>query len=377
MKKRILVTGGAGFIGSHLVDILIEEKECNVIVFDSLEEQVHGKRTKPPSYLNEKAEFIYGSVSDYNKLEELIKRSDIVFHLAAKVGVGQSMYQVKEYIENNIFGTANLLDILANSEHDIKKLIVASSNTVYGEGKYNCENCGIVFPKLRTMDQLKTKDWELNCPKCGKKVEPLLSDETTPFDPSSIYAFSKQAQEQSSLLISETYGIKTTILRFFLVYGSRQALSNPYTGVCAIFGTRLFSRNPPIIFEDGYQTRDFVNVKDICQALILSMEKDAANGEIFNVGTGIPISIKEVAEILSEKINPDLKPIYNQQYRVGDIRHCIADISKIKAKLGYKPTIPFKEGIDEVLNWIQSSVNNFQDNSNKAIEILKEKSLLK
>ncbi len=377
MKKRILVTGGAGFIGSHLVDTLIEEKECNVIVFDSLEEQVHGKRTKAPSYLNEKAEFILGSVSDYNKLEELIKRSDIVFHLAAKVGVGQSMYQVKDYIENNILGTANLLDILANSEHDIKKLIVASSNTVYGEGKYSCDDCGIVFPKLRTMDQLKTKEWELLCPKCGKKVEPLLSNETTPFDPSSIYAFSKQAQEQSSLLIGETYGIKTTILRFFLVYGSRQALSNPYTGVCAIFGTRLLSGKPPIIFEDGHQTRDFVNVQDVCQALILAMEKNAANGEIFNVGTGIPITIKDVAEILSEKINPDLKPIYNQQYRVGDIRHCIADISRIKVKLGFRPTIPFKEGIDEVLNWIQSSANNFQDNFTKAIDILKDKGLLK
>jgi len=291
--------------------------------------------------------------------------------------VGQSMYQVKEYIESNILGTANLIDILANSEHDIKKLIVASSNTVYGEGKYSCDDCGIVFPKLRTMDQLKTKDWELLCPKCGKKVKPLLSDETTPLDPSSIYAFSKQAQEQSSLLIGETYGIETTILRFFLVYGSRQALSNPYTGVCAIFSTRLFSGKPPIIFEDGHQTRDFVNVKDVCQALILAMEKNAANGEIFNIGTGIPISIKRIAEILSEKINPDLKPIYNQQYRVGDIRHCIADISKIKSKLGYRPTIQFKEGIDEVLNWIQSSANNFQDNFTKAIDILKDKGLLK
>ena len=377
MKERILITGGAGFIGSHLVDILFKEKECEIIVFDSLEEQVHGKRKDPPHYLNEKAEFVHGSVNDYNKLEELIKRSDIIFHLAAKVGVGQSMYQVKDYIESNILGTANLLDILANSEHDIKKLIIASSNTIYGEGKYRCKNCGIVFPKLRTINQLKTKDWELNCPKCSKKVEPVLSDESTPFNPSSIYGFSKQAQEQSSKLIGDTYGINTSILRFFLVYGSRQALSNPYTGVCTIFAMRLLNGKPPIIFEDGYQSRDFVNVKDICQALILAMEKNAANGEIFNVGTGIPITIKEVAEILSEKLNPDLKPINNHQYRVGDIRHCIADISKIKAKLGYKPTIQFKEGVDEVLNWIQKSANIFQDKSTKAINILKEKGLLK
>lgn len=377
MKKKILITGGAGFIGSHLVDKLIEEKEHEVTVIDSLEEQVHGKRSKPPNYFNKKAEFIHSSIIDYNKLEDLIKRNDIIFHLAAKVGVGQSMYQVRDYIENNVLGTGNLLNIIANSEHDVEKLIIASSNTVYGEGKYICEECGIVFPKLRTTDQLRTKDWEISCPKCRKKVNPLLTDETTPFDPSSIYALTKQAQEQTSLLIGETYGINTTILRFFLVYGSRQALSNPYTGVCAIFGARLLSGKPPIIFEDGQQTRDFVNVKDICQALILAMEKNAANGEIFNVGTGIPIAIKEVAEILSEKINPDLKPIYNQQYRVGDIRHCIADISKINDKLGYRPTIPFKEGIDELINWINKSVNTFQDNSTKAIEILKDKGLLK
>lgn len=377
MKHKILVTGGAGFIGSHLVDKLIEEKGHEVTIIDILEEQVHGKTKKPPNYLNSKAEFIHGSVTNYKKLKELVKEHEIIYHLAAMVGVGQSMYMIKKYLEHNILGTANLLDILANSEHDVKKLVIASSNTVYGEGKYNCRKCGVVYPQLRMQKQLRKKDWNINCPKCGLKVQTLFTDEDTPFNSSSIYAFSKQAQEQTSLLIGDTYGINTIILRFFLVYGPRQALSNPYTGVCSIFSSRLIKGKPPIVYEDGLQSRDFVNVKDVCQALVLAMEKKAAKGEIFNVGSGTPISIKEVAEIITEKINPILRPIYNQQYRVGDIRHCIADISKIKNKLGFKPTISFKEGIDKFLTWIKPQVDNIQDSSQKAIQELKEKGLLK
>ncbi|MFX0186826.1 MAG: NAD-dependent epimerase/dehydratase family protein [Candidatus Hodarchaeota archaeon] len=377
MTKKILVTGGAGFIGSHLVDKLINEMGHQVTVIDILEEQVHGKTNKPPDYLNKDALFIHGSITDIKTLKELVKDNEIIFHLAAMVGVGQSMYQIKKYIKHNILGTANLLEIIANSEHNVQKLVIASSNTVYGEGKSKCTKCGIIFPKLRTKTQLKDKDWENKCHICGMKVDPLLTDETAPLDPSSIYAYSKQAQEQICLLIGDTYGINTTILRFFLVYGSRQALSNPYTGVCAIFCTRLFQGKPAIVYEDGLQSRDFVNVNDICQALILAIEKEAANGEIFNVGSGMPITIKEVAEIITEKINPNLKPIYNQQYRIGDIRHCLADISKIKSKLGYYPTINFKEGIDELITWIKPQIDKFQDKSQLAMDKLREKGLLK
>jgi dTDP-L-rhamnose 4-epimerase len=377
MSKNILITGGAGFIGSHLCDALINQKSHHITVFDILEEQVHGKVKKPPSYLNKNVEFIRGSVTDYKKLKEVIKEKEIIYHLAAMVGVGQSMYEIKNYVDNNILGTANLLDILINSEHNVKKLIIASSNTIYGEGKSKCDKCGIVFPKIRTLEQLKKKDWENKCPICDSKVETLLTDEDTPFNPSSIYALSKQSQEQMSLLIGNTYDINTTILRFFLVYGPRQSLSNPYTGVCAIFSSRLFNNLPPIVFEDGLQSRDFVNVQDICQALILAMEKPEACGEIFNVGSGMPITIKEVAEIISNKINPKLKPIYNDHFRVGDIRHCLADISKIKSKLGYKPMINFKEGIDELLQWIKPEVKRIPDNSQKALNELREKGLLK
>ncbi len=377
MAKRVLVTGGAGFIGSHLVDKLIDERDLEVTVLDLLEEQVHGNIDKPPDYLNKGAIFLKGSVTDYGKLEELVGENDIIFHLAAMVGVSQSMYQIKKYIDNNILGVANLLDILANKNHSVEKVVIASSNTVYGEGKSKCGNCGIFFPKLRVNQQLEMKNWEINCPSCGQKSESILTDEIAPFNSSSIYALSKQVQEEMGLMIGSTYGINTTILRFFLVYGSRQAPSNPYTGVCSIFSSRLLRGKPPIIFEDGKQSRDFVNVDDVCQALLLSINKKEANGEIFNVGTGLPITIKEIAETITEKINPSLKPIYNTQYRVGDIRHCVADISKIKNKLGYKPSITFEKGIDEFIDWIRTQKDSIQKHSQKAMEELKEKGLLK
>jgi len=377
MTRKVLITGGAGFIGSHLVDKLIEQKGYQVSILDNLEEQVHGKTNKPPSYLSKSSLFFKGSVTDYKKLEELVKENEIIFHLAAIVGVGQSMYQIKKYVDNNIRGLANLFDILVNSEHNVKKVIIASSNTVYGEAKSQCNKCGVIFPKLRSLNQLKRKDWELNCPKCGSKVKPLLTDENSPLNPSSIYAFSKQTQENLGLIIASTYGINTTVLRFFLVYGPRQSLSNPYTGVCSIFTIRAIYGKSPIIFEDGNQTRDFINVDDICQALILAMEKNAANGEIFNVGTGTPIKIKELAEIIIKKINPKLKPLYTQQFRIGDIRHSVADISKIKNKLGFSPNITFKEGINDLIEWVKIQKKDIQEPSQKAMKELKEKGLLK
>ena len=377
MTHKILVTGGAGFIGSHLVDELISNHH-EVTVVDKLEEQVHGKTNNPPSYLNSNTKFIKETVVNYSKLENLIKDHEIIYHLAADVGVGQSMYEISKYIKNNILGTANLLDILVNSDHKVKKVIIASSNTIYGEGKYECDNCGTVYPDLRPLRQLKKKEWEVKCPTCDEFVKPLLTDEETPFNSSSIYALSKQVQEQMDMMICNTYGINTTALRFFLVYGPRQSLSNPYTGVCAIFSSRLFSGKNPLVFEDGLQTRDFVNVKDICQALILAMEKNSANGEVFNVGSGKSITIKRVAEILSEKINPELSPVYNNQYRVGDIRHCVADISKIKNQLGYDPKIDFEDGIDDLINWIKNNELNYSDNEEeRAFTELKKKGLLK
>ncbi|MHA1844478.1 MAG: GDP-mannose 4,6-dehydratase [Promethearchaeota archaeon] len=377
MQKKILITGGAGFIGSHLVDELLNQKNHQITVLDSLEEQVHGKTKKPPKYLSDKCNFIFGSVLNYSLMKELLKNHEVVYHLAAMVGVGQSMYEIKKYTDVNIQGTANLLNIIANEDHSIKKLIIASSNTVYGEGKTCCPNCGIIYPKLRNETQLMQKQWELTCPTCGSLLKPEFTDESTPFNPSSVYALSKQVQEQMGLLIGKTYGINTTILRFFLVYGSRQSLSNPYTGVCAIFASRLLNNKPPIVFEDGLQTRDFVHVKDICQGLILAMEKKAARGQIFNLGSGVPITIKKVAETMTKKINPKIHPIYNQNYRIGDIRHCVADISKVKKMLGYKPNYTFEKGIEDLIEWIKLQTIPSKGISNKALEELSNKGLIK
>lgn len=377
MTKRILITGGGGFIGSNLTDFLINRFNHEVVVYDNLDHQVHGENCNVPDSLNKKAKFIHGSVNNYNKFEELVKENDIVVHLAAKVGVTQSMYQINEYTDNNILGIANLFNILVNTEHNVKKVVIASSNTVYGEGKSLCGNCGVFFPNLRHTNQLKEKDWEINCPQCGTKAKPLLTDENTPYNSTSIYALSKEVQEEMCLMISKTYGINITILRLFLVYGPKQALSNPYTGVCSIFSTRLLNGNYPIVFEDGLQSRDFVNVKDVCKAISLSMNSKLANGEVFNVGTGIPITIKEVAETITRNINPKLKPFYSQQYRVGDIRHCAADISKIKSTLGYEPKISFKQGVEDYINWIKTQGSNIQDKTDIAFKEFKQKNLLK
>jgi dTDP-L-rhamnose 4-epimerase len=374
--KKILILGGAGFIGSHLVDNLISLGH-EVIVYDNLEPQVHGLISNPPEYLAKNIEFVYGDIRDKDKLKKVVQDVDIIYHLAAMVGVGQSMYQIEKYYDVNIQGTAKLCDILVNEEHNVKKLIVASSMSTYGEGGYSCDNCGVIYPRIRKKTQLERKEWEIICKNCGGIAKPIPTTEDKPQDCTSIYALTKKEQEKMSLLIGDTYGIDTIALRLFNVYGSRQALSNPYTGVCAIFSTRLLCGNSPIIYEDGNQTRDFVHVNDICQALILSMEKVNARNDVFNVGTGIPIKIVDIAKILAEEINPEIQPMITHNFRFGDIRHCFSDISKIKAKLDYKPKYSFKEGVKELIEWVKLQQGKVKDKTPKANEELKEKGLIK
>ncbi|MHA1268779.1 MAG: SDR family NAD(P)-dependent oxidoreductase [Candidatus Helarchaeota archaeon] len=354
---KILVTGGCGFIGSHLVDKLLE-KDYYVRILDNLDAQVHGKDRKKPDYLNDRAELIIGDIRSPEDVKKAIQDIDIIFNLASAVGVGQSMYQIKHYIDVNTHGTSNLMDIIVNSENCVKKIIVASSMSIYGEGAYYCEKEDkIIFPRIRAIENLKKHEWELKCPNCGNTLRPIPTNEEKPLYSNSIYAQSKRHQEEITLLIGKTYNIPAVALRFFNVYGTRQALSNPYTGVCAIFSSRILNNNPPIIFEDGNQTRDFIFVDDIVQSLILAMQKSAANYNYYNVGTGNPISILEVAEILINLIKPNLKPIIKNQFRKGDIRHCYPDISKIKRDLNFNPKSNFQTGIGAIIPWIKSQTN--------------------
>jgi len=363
MSKKVLVTGGAGFIGSHLVDRLVELGH-KVRVFDSLEPQVHGSSQSIPKYLREKCEFIEADIRNRKQLKEALEEIEVIFHQAAVVGVGQSMYQVHKYVEVNTLGTANLLDILVNEKHNVEKVIIASSMSVYGEGKYQCDNCGKVYPKLRPLEQLKKREWEMRCPLCGKSVEGIPTHEEKPLYPTSVYAISKRDQEEICLTIGRAYDIPTVALRYFNVYGPRQALSNPYTGVAAIFSARIKNRHNPVIFEDGLQGRDFIHVRDIVQANILAMEKEEANFEVFNVGMGRKLTILDMANILIKKLGKDeLHPEIVSKYREGDIRHCYADISKIKEKLGYKPEVKFEDGILDLIDWVkkEEAIDRFEE----------------
>ncbi|MFX1293616.1 MAG: SDR family NAD(P)-dependent oxidoreductase [Promethearchaeota archaeon] len=358
MKKiqNILVTGGAGFIGSHLIDTLIN-KGYNVKVVDNLEPQVHGASQQIPVYLNKKVDFILGDIRDLEVIQRSIEDVDAIYHFAASVGVGQSMYQIDKYVSINTQGTARLFDFLVNRENDVQKIIIASSMSIYGEGKYECQNCGIVFPPLRDIDSLKSKQWELKCLTCGSTLKRLPTDESKPLYPNSIYAQSKRHQEEMALLIGKNYGIPTVVLRFFNVYGTRQSLSNPYTGVCAIFSSRLKNNNPPIIYEDGLQTRDLIHISDIVAANILALEKQAANFEIFNVGSGTAITILDIAKILIQLMQIQVKPKIVNQFRKGDIRHCYANITKIRNKLGFKPKIKIQDGFKDLIDWVNAQIS--------------------
>ncbi len=371
MSKKILVTGGAGFIGSFIVDKLIEEGH-DVRIFDNLEPQVH--QGKFPNYVNKKAEFIQGDVLDYEALKKAIEDVEVIFHESAMVGVGQSMYQVRRYVAANTLGTANLLDILVNTNHDVKKILVAASMSSYGEGSYECKDCGVVYPKLRTEQQMAKHDWEIRCTECGKVTKPIPTKETKPLESNSIYAITKKDQEEMFLNIGKTYGLPAVALRYFNVYGPRQSLNNPYTGVAAIFMTRIKNDNSPVVFEDGLQTRDFVNVKDIAAANISAMKSKNADFEVFNVGGENPRTIKEIAEVIARLYGKDIKPTIVNKFRKGDVRHCFADISKIKNGLGWKPSVSFEQGMLELIRWAETEES--VDMVDKATNELKERGLV-
>ncbi|MFC4874026.1 NAD-dependent epimerase/dehydratase family protein [Negadavirga shengliensis] len=351
--KRILIIGGAGFIGSHLTDELIREGYA-VRILDNLSPQVH-EGGKLPSYLNKNTEFFYGDVRDPIVLKRVLKGVDAVFHLAAKVGVGQSMYQIRSYTETNNLGTATLLEALV--DHPVQKLIVASSMSIYGEGLYLDSKSGNTLDNCRRdLSALKEGIWDIH-DHTGSLLEPLPVNEEKKPNLSSVYALSKYDQERLCMMVGEAYNIPTTALRFFNVYGTRQSLSNPYTGVLAIFASRLLNDHPPLIFEDGLQLRDFVHVKDVARACLLSLESESVNGEAINIGSGQKYTVRYIADTLA-KIMDKTSVGYQltATYRKGDIRHCFADISKAAGLLGYSPQISLEDGLQELSEWLRTQL---------------------
>jgi dTDP-L-rhamnose 4-epimerase len=355
MAERVLITGGAGFVGSHLADALAAAGH-DVVLFDNLEPQVHGEGATRPAYLDPAHRLERGDIRDAQALAPLVREADVVFHLAALVGVGQSMYQVRRYTDVNAVGMATLLEVLSGERTSlhVRKLLVASSMSIYGEGAYACAACGRVAPRLRTVEQLSAGQWEMRCPRCGAELQPLPTDEDKPLNPTSIYAINKRDHEEMALAFGHAYALPAVALRFFNIYGSRQALSNPYTGVAAIFSGRMLAGQAPLIYEDGGQLRDFVHVSDIVQACCLAMTNPAADYQVLNVGTGQPTSVLQVGEHLARELGWTGGFEIVRKFRAGDIRHCFADITRIRESIGYAPRVQFEDGVHELVRWVST-----------------------
>ena len=343
MAEHVLVTGGAGFIGSHLADELLRSGH-RVRVLDSLVEQVHGQAQRP-DYLDEEAELIAGDVRDADVLRSALEGVDSVVHLAARVGVGQSMYEPAEYAAANTAGTGVLLEALL--DHPVRKLVVASSMSIYGEGAYEPAPA-----QERTREQLERGDWDPRGPN-GEQLEPVPTPETKEPSLASIYALTKYDQERMCLLYGTAYDVPAVALRFFNVYGPRQALSNPYTGALAIFASRLLNDRAPVVYEDGDQRRDFVNVADVARACRLALERDGADGQPVNVGSGRSTSVLEIAEALAALLGKEIEPDVPGKFRAGDIRHCFADVTRAREALGFEAEVPFEQGLAELAEWLE------------------------
>ena len=373
--KNILITGGAGFIGSNLALKLIE-KGYKVTVLDNLSPQIHTSNSPLYDSIKDKVRFIKGTVLSYDDWKNALEEIDVVVHLAAETGTGQSMYEIEKYTDVNIKGTSIFLDILANEKHSVKKMIVASSRAIYGEGKYECSSCGIVYPNERKDEDMSKGDFTVKCPTCNANAKLLATDENSKIHPSSIYGITKQVQEQMFMVMGKTLNIPALVFRYQNVYGAGQSLSNPYTGILSIFSTRIKNGNDINIFEDGKESRDFVYIDDVVDATILGIEKDEANYEVFNVGLGLAIDVNKVASTLVKEYKSNSKISISGNYRLGDIKDNYADLTKIQTKLGFKPKVSFEEGIKRFTKWVNAQ-EVVEDQYEKSINEMKEKGLYK
>lgn len=375
---KILITGGAGFIGSSLALKLIE-KGHSVVILDNMSKQIHGENFETSELYNRikgKVKFILGSVEKKEDWEKSLKDVEIIVHLAAETGTGQSMYEINKYIEVNIKGTSEMLNFLTNEKHKVKKIIIASSRAIYGEGEYICQKHGVVYPKEREEKYMMKKDFEVKCPICDITVVTKATTEESKKHPSSIYGFTKQAQEEMCMIVGKSLNIPVVAYRYQNVYGPGQSLKNPYTGILSIFSTRIKNGNNINIFEDGQESRDFVYIDDVVEATILGIEKEEANYQSFNVGTGEKITVQKVAEILKEKYKSDVEITISGNYRLGDIRHNYSDLTKIKEMLGFTPKINFETGIEKFAKWVETQKIE-EDNYEKSVEEMKIKGLYK
>jgi dTDP-L-rhamnose 4-epimerase len=372
-SERILVTGGAGFIGSHLVERLVAGGR-EVRVLDSLEPQAHPDGA---AYRNDGAEYVEGSVLDAGVVASALDGIDAVVHLAAQVGVGQSMYELERYVADNCRGTAILLEQLLPLRERIGGLVVASSMSIYGEGQYACDGCGTDDAEAaRSVERLEARLWEPLCARCGGELRPVLTTERKRIRPESVYAVTKRDQEDLCLVFGRAYGVRTTALRFFNVYGPRQTLANPYTGVAAIFASRLLAGEAPLVFEDGLQTRDFVHVADVARAIELALITETARDAALNIGTGTPTTILDVARVLAAELASSREPEIAERFRHGDIRHCLADPRAAEENLGFRAEIAFAAGMRELAAWLDEESPPFDDRVATSTAELAERGLV-
>ena len=363
--KKILITGGSGFIGTEIVNQLNYHGGYDVTVLDSMTEQIHGKNWQD-SYLYRiiegKCRFIKGNVCDLNAVMDAMADCEYIIHLAAETGTGQSMYQINQYNETNVMGTSNLLQAMSKlrDKSKVKKIILSSSRSVYGEGKYECLNCGVIYPNSRNKEKMIAGDFNFYCPKCGEKMNLLPTTEDSEVKPMSLYAYTKYAQEMMLRTMCPAMGVDYTIFRFQNVYGVGQSLKNPYTGILSVFSTLMLENKPVNIFEDGLESRDFVNVKDIARGVIDSIDNKSSDSEIINLGSGVNTSVIEIAEILKKHYHSDSEIRVTGDFRVGDIAHNKADITKARRILGFQPNITLEDGLRDFCSWV---VGQDKDNS--------------